>query len=76
VIHYCVPNMPATVPHTSTQALASATFPYLAQLADLGLAGALKAFPELEPAVVCRGGELLDDHVAAAQGRPTEEIEH
>jgi alanine dehydrogenase len=69
VIHYCVPNMPATVPHTSTEALASATLPYLQSLADLGLTEALKACPELRPGLVCRDGELLDQHVAAAQGR-------
>lgn len=74
VVHYCVPNMPATVPHTSTQALASATFPYLARLADLGVAGALKASPDLKPAVVCREGKLLDSHVAAVQGRAMEEM--
>ncbi len=73
VIHYCVPNMPATVPRTSTQALASATFPYLERLANLGVVGALDACPELKPALVCRGGKLLDRHVAEAQGRPTEE---
>ena len=29
VLHYCVSNMPAAVPHTSTFALTNATFPYL-----------------------------------------------
>lgn len=69
VVHYCVPNMPATVPHTSTRALASATLPYLQRLADLGLTAALDASPELKPALVCRDGKLLDRHVAEAQGR-------
>lgn len=73
VIHYCVPNMPATVPHTSTEALTSATLPYLERLADLGLTAALESSPELQAALVCRDGKLLDAHVAAAQGRPTEE---
>ncbi|MDZ7636996.1 MAG: alanine dehydrogenase [Bryobacterales bacterium] len=29
VLHYCVSNMPAAVPHTSTFGLTNATFPYL-----------------------------------------------
>ena len=34
VLHYCVSNMPAAVPHTSTFALTNATFPYLLELAN------------------------------------------
>src|SRR4051812_20316553 len=37
VLHYCVSNMPAAVPHTSTYALTNATFPYLLELATYGL---------------------------------------
>ena len=37
VLHYCVSNMPAAVPHTSTFALTNATFPYLLELANKGL---------------------------------------
>ena len=40
VIHYCVSNMPAAVPHTSTFALNNATFPYLLELANRGLEAA------------------------------------
>ena len=36
VLHYCVSNMPAAVPHTSTFALTNATFPYLLELANHG----------------------------------------
>ena len=36
VLHYCVSNMPAAVPHTSTFALTNATFPYLLELANYG----------------------------------------
>src|ERR1051326_446803 len=43
VIHYCVSNMPAAVPHTSTFALNNATFPYLMELAHLGLEAACEA---------------------------------
>ncbi len=37
VLHYCVSNMPAAVPHTSTFALTNATFPYLLELANKGV---------------------------------------
>ncbi len=37
VIHYCVSNMPGAYPRTSTQALTTATFPYVQKLADHGL---------------------------------------
>ena len=37
VIHYCVSNMPAAVPHTSTFALTNATFPYLLEIANKGI---------------------------------------
>jgi alanine dehydrogenase len=33
VVHYCVTNMPAAVPHTSTLALTHATLPYVLKLA-------------------------------------------
>jgi len=37
VIHYCVANMPGSVPRTSTYALNNATLPYILALADNGL---------------------------------------
>jgi alanine dehydrogenase len=42
VVHYCVTNMPAAVPHTSTLALTNATFPYVMKLAQRGLPGAIR----------------------------------
>ena len=45
VVHYCVTNMPAIVPHTSTYALTNATLTYALELADRGVleAGARNA---------------------------------
>src|ERR1043166_5547231 len=37
VVHYCVTNMPAIVPHTSTYALTNATLSYGLALADKGV---------------------------------------
>ena len=42
VVHYCVSNMPAAVPHTSTFALTNATFPFLLELANHGLEARLR----------------------------------
>ena len=36
VLHYCVANIPGSVPHTSTLALTNATLPYVLQVANLG----------------------------------------
>src|ERR1700691_2055379 len=37
VVHYCVTNMPAMVPHTSTYALTHATLTYALEIADHGI---------------------------------------
>ena len=42
VVHYCVGNMPGAVPHTSTVALANATYKYGSMIANLGLEAAAK----------------------------------
>ena len=42
VVHYCVTNMPALVPHTSTYALTNATLSYGLAMADKGLQQAMQ----------------------------------
>ena len=37
IVHYCVANLPGAVCRSSSQALSSATLPYILQLLDLGL---------------------------------------
>ena len=37
VVHYCVSNMPGSVPHTSTLALTNVTLPYIIELAESNL---------------------------------------
>ncbi len=74
VLHYCVSNMPAAVPHTSTFALTNATFPYLHLLADLGLDRALDASPALREGVNTYRGELVHPGVAESQGLPCHEL--
>lgn len=57
VTHYAVPNMPAQTPHTSTEALTTATFPYLMKLVD-GVDKALAADRCLAKGLQTRGGKV------------------
>jgi len=74
VIHYCVSNMPAAVPHTSTFALNNATFPYLLELANKGLERACTQHPGLREGVNTYNGEVTHAGVAESQGRPCREF--
>ncbi len=63
IVHYCVTNMPAAYPRTSTIALTKATLPYICDLANSGL----KAFvstPCLAKAVNTYGGSITCEPVA------------
>ncbi len=76
VLHYCVSNMPAAVPHTSTFSLTNATFPYLLQLANLGLEGACERNAALRMGVNTYNGYVTHGGVAESQGRPWRELAH
>ncbi len=67
VIHYCVSNMPAAVPHTSTFALNNATFPYLLELANRGLEGAVEHSPAIREGVNTYKGHIVYPAVAESQ---------
>jgi alanine dehydrogenase len=69
VLHYCVSNMPAAVPHTSTFALTNATFPYLLELANEGLEPACAHHPALSAGVNTYHGYVTHSGVAESQGR-------
>ena len=68
VIHYCVSNMPAAVPHTSTFALNNATFPYLIELANRGLKGACSRSHAITEGVNTYKGFVTYPAVAESQG--------
>lgn len=65
VLHYCVANMPGAVARTSTEALVSATLPYVRALADHDL-GALQQDAGLARGLSVMHGELLCPEVRAA----------
>ncbi|MGA7764055.1 MAG: alanine dehydrogenase [Candidatus Binataceae bacterium] len=66
VVHYCVTNMPAIVPHTSTYALTNATLTYALELADLGVLEAGARNAALRNGVNTFGGHVVHPAVAAA----------
>lgn len=66
VLHYCVANMPGSVPLTSTRALTQATFPYVERLTELGVRGAMDADPGLAKGCNVADGRITNDEVAAA----------
>jgi alanine dehydrogenase len=74
VLHYCVSNMPAAVPHTSTFGLTNATFPYMLQIANKGLAGACHESPAIAEGVNAYAGHVVYPAVAESQGRPSREL--
>lgn len=74
VLHYCVSNMPAAVPHTSTFGLTNATVPYLLLLADHGLEKACEMNPVLREGVNTYAGHITYPAVAESQGREWREF--
>jgi alanine dehydrogenase len=68
VIHYAVGNMPGAVPHTSTYALTNATLPFVLDVAELGVAEAVRRDPALGGGVTTVAGRLTNPAVADALG--------
>jgi len=69
VVHYCVTNMPAAVPNTSTLALTNATFPYVLKLAALGARTAIREDAGIAEGVNTYNGVLTYEAVAQSQAR-------
>ncbi len=67
VIHYCVTNMPAAFPRTSTEALTAATLPYVLKLAKNGL-GAIADDDELRKGLNTFRGEVTNPTLAETFG--------
>jgi alanine dehydrogenase len=69
-LFYCVANMPAAVPATSTVALTNATMPYVLELADKGWRAACRSNPALAKGLSTHDGALLCQRVAADLALP------
>lgn len=64
VVHYCVPNMPASCPRTASLALAQAVLPYVLKLA------AGQPDDDLASGLQVRGGAVMHAQLARDTGRP------
>ena len=71
ILHYCVANMPGAVPRTSTYALNRATLPFVLELAERGVAEALRRNPHLRAGLQVHRGALVHRAVAAALNLPS-----
>lgn len=67
IIHYCVANMPGSVPVSSSQALNNATLPFVIALADHGL-NALSRDAHLASGLNCSNGRIAHASVASSLG--------
>jgi alanine dehydrogenase len=74
VLHYCVSNMPAAVPHTSTFGLTNATVPYVMSLANKGLERACEESPAIAEGVNTCNGAITYPAVAESQGKIWREL--
>ncbi len=73
-LYFCVANMPGAVPVTSTLALTSTTFPYLAVLASRGWRDACRADRALARGLNVHDGAVVHPGVAAAHGLPATDL--
>ncbi len=73
VVHYCVTNMPAAVPHTSTYALTNATLSYALEIADHGVEKACRTKPALRHGLNVYDGRVVHPAVAQALGQEVHE---
>jgi alanine dehydrogenase len=69
VIHYCVANMPGSVPLTSSHALNNATLPFGLALAEKGVAAVLDD-PHLRAGLNVYRGKITHPAVAESLGLP------
>ena len=70
VLHYAVGNIPGAVPHTSTYALTNATLPYVLDVAERGVAGAVAVDRALAGGLSTVAGAVTNAAVAEALGVP------
>jgi alanine dehydrogenase len=75
VVHYCVTNMPAIVPHTSTYALTNSTLSYGLEIASRGFPQALIRNHALAKGLNTYAGLVTHPGVATALGLPLKPLE-
>ena len=68
VLHYCVGNMPAAKPADASAGISAAVLPYVLDIANAGLEGALRRDEHLRAAVIVWQGRIAHPTVAAQTG--------
>ena len=66
IVHYCVSNMPGSVPHTSTLALTNITLPYIKTLTSNTLKDALSYDQSLLKGLNIYNGNICQEGVASS----------
>jgi alanine dehydrogenase len=70
VIHYCVPNMTGVLGRTATHALNNASWPFVKQIAEVGLEKALEQNNALSKGLYTHRGEIVHPILSdALEGR-------
>ncbi len=75
VLHYCVPNMPGTVPRTSTLALTQETLPYAIEIASKGFIASVKENQALSKGVNVYKGKITYQRLAEVLGEKFTSLE-
>ncbi len=70
IVHYCVDNIPAAFPQTSTVSLCNATLPYALKIADKGCEAAMKEDKYLRKGLSFYMGQLTLEETGRKQNRP------
>jgi alanine dehydrogenase len=68
VIHYCVPNIPASVARTASHAVNNVLLEYVMETANLGIEGALQSNSALAAGVLTFQGHCVHAGLAQAMG--------
>lgn len=70
VIHYCVPNMTGVLGRTATHAMSNATWPFLSQIAEIGIEKSLQQNSALNNGVYTHQGKVVSQVLTnALEGR-------
>ncbi len=59
VIHYCVPNMTGVLGRTGTHAMSNAIWPFIVQIAEIGIKESLEKNPALNNGVYIHQGKVV-----------------
>ncbi|MBL6961520.1 MAG: alanine dehydrogenase [Anaerolineales bacterium] len=59
VTHYCVPNISSVVARTATHAFVNAAMPYILEMANRGIQGAMDNNPAIKLSINTHAGDLL-----------------